>query len=203
MNSQIINANQESTLARIDGIETMAEVINSILSHYPATQKVELTWSPLKLTSKGTLESEEANTLSQLVKRSQDARQMGTEGDDKATRRLEFQAVKAVFDLENISALIEATYHKLGYQRRFTGQSKKGVGTITFTPSAVAKKDVIGRKAEELEAQREVASLRQLVKGIHGKDMLELVKEGHDVEELVRQAKAAKAQEVKAPKAKE
>lgn len=153
----------------ITTVETLNEYINRVLAQYPVTANVVLKWELPKENDKTGLA--ELMTLTQLVKRSQDARKMPSEGKDaKAARKTEFDSVKAIFVIERINDRIEALLRYLGYQPRFTGSSKTGVATMQFVPPAKAENDAVGKKVRSLESESRAVRAREELSLVYGKE---------------------------------
>lgn len=150
----------------INTVESLNEHINAKLAAYPATKDVVLTWQLPKENEKGLAE---LMTLTQLVKRSQDARGLGTDSDAKKARKAEFDGVKAVFVLEHINDKIEALLRFLGYQPRFTGVSKSGIGGMQFIPPTKASNDGVGKAVKAMGADKRAVQAQEELAAIYGK----------------------------------
>jgi hypothetical protein len=153
MTNQIISIATEVT-----SMDLLNAHIAKTLARYNDTKHMNLVYSEPKEDDKGFVVP---MTLSQLVKRDQDARGLSNEGAPaKKVRKTEFDAVKAIFINEGINDLIEALLRYLGYQNRFAGYSKSGVATFQMLPKW-KQNDVVGKKSTALAIETKTIALER------------------------------------------
>lgn len=182
MNNQVIKFDDSAT--DIQTVEALNRHINDVLGRYTVTQGVILEWG-LKINAE--TELAEPMTLSQIVKRSQDARGMSGEGKEaKAARKAEFDAIKAIFDIERINDKIEILFRHLDYVPRFTGISKAGVGGMQFVPRWKAEKDAVGKTVVRLQGESRAAKSQAALEEIFGKDAVARYMDGQITKDQLR-----------------
>lgn len=143
---------------QVTTMDLLNEHIAGTIARYSDTKHMTLVYSEPKEDDKGFAIP---MTLSQVVKRDQDARGMSNEGAKaKAARKVEFDAVKAIFINEGINDMIEALLRYLGYQNRFTGYSKSGVATFQLLPPW-KQNDGVGKKAKALAVETRTVALER------------------------------------------
>jgi hypothetical protein len=154
MNTEIIKFDTQVTT-----MDLLNAHIAKTLARYTDTKHMNLVYSEPKENDKGFVVP---MTLSQVVKRDQDARGMSNEGGPaKKARKVEFDSVRAIFINEKLNDMVEALLRYLGYQNRFTGYTKGGVATFQMLPPW-KQNDAVGKKADSLAIEtRQIASERR------------------------------------------
>lgn len=151
-----------AALARISAVEDINTVINETLRRYDATRDVTLAWKSPKNGEKG-----EAQSLTKLVKAAQDGRGLpDATKEDKAFRKEQFRAVRAIFINERLNQLIAAAYDKLDYQTRFEGTAANGTATFKLVPPSVYAKDPVGKKSTEMMGDKKLANANKHLQGL-------------------------------------